>query len=240
MAVKKMGTMTKKAGFYHLILIICNISLICFTLYVTRNAIDDFENVIYSQRNHYKTYAITQMSQYYFNSEDYKKNDGLGLAKFLGKTLNGTDEAGLLCNWEPEKGFPIVWIGGNSSFHKYVVCKSFKEAIELSDSLKITHLSDNLKIYESLLAYQTTNDRKPVIVTTIDGAKYLVTWVIIPSPNPKSAKHVFIVYTPTANMDVLVENTRIKYVWLFSGATLLAGMILMWLPIAITLKKKEI
>jgi len=228
----------KKNGLYHLIFITCNILLVIFTLYITRTAIDDFENVMYSQRNHYKTFAITQMSQYYYNSERYKIDNGLGLAKFLNSTLQD-NEAGILCTWEPEKGFPVLAIEGNPSFHKYAACKSFRDGIRLSDSLGITDKKENLKIYNSLINYQVTNDKKPIIAVRRDGTKFLVTWVIIPSPNPKIAKYVFIVYTPTVNLDILIENTRIKYVWLFSGATLLAGMILVLIPIALTYNKKE-
>jgi hypothetical protein len=228
----------KKNRLYHLIFITCNILLVIFTLYITRTAIDDFENVMYFQRNHYKTFAITQMSQYYYSEKYTTDSSDLGLAKFLNGTLQD-NEAGILCSWEPEKGFPVLWIEGNPDFHKYAACNSFRDGIKLSDSLGITPEKENLKIYNAIINYQVTNDKKPLIVTRGDGTKFLVTWVIIPSPNPKIAKYVFIVYTPTINLDILIEGTRVKYVWLFSGATLLAGMILVLIPIALTYNKKE-
>lgn len=229
----------KKHSIYHLLLILCNVLLVSFTLYLTRTSISDFENIIYSERNHSKTFGITQMAQDYYNSIDYQKNTcDQKLAIFLNKTL-GPDEAGIFCIWDPKDGFPLLTIAGNPSFHKYAGCESFLDGIKLSDSLKITPIIENLKVYESLLNYQTTNDKKPIIVIRGDGTKFLVTWVVIPSPNPKTAKYVFIVYTPTDSMDMLIDNTRIKYVWLFSGATLLAGMILVLIPIALTSKKKE-
>jgi hypothetical protein len=234
----KISMKNKKQGLLILTLIICNILLVCFTLFVTRTAIDDFENTIYSQRNHYKTYAITEMSKFYFRS--IQENDSDGLSKFLKTTIHReNNEAGILCAWKPDEGFPVIWIGGNPDFRKYSICKSFKEGIKMSDSLGITPLKENLKVYQAISNYQTTNDRKPIIVNRGDGTKFLVTWVIIPSPDPKIAQYVFIVYTPTANLDVSIKDTREKYVWLFSGATLLAGMVLILIPIALTNKKKE-
>jgi hypothetical protein len=223
-----------KKRFYPLwFLIICNILLVIGTLYITRHAIDDFEYTVFSQRNHYKTNAITKMANFYYHSPEFKKENGIGLGKFLTRTATDEDEGYFLFKWEPKKGFPILYIGGNKTFQKYYNADNFIKAIDLSDSLKIINKSQFNELLFKLYSYQTTNDLSPTIITQRNGLRYLLTWVIIPAPNSKDAEFLCLVFTPTTTIDDLVASTKLRYIWLFSGATALSGIMLVLIPLVL-------
>jgi hypothetical protein len=216
-----------------LALIVCNILLVLGTLYVTRNAFYDFENVSYSQRSHYKTYTITQMAAHYYGSKEFQSQSDASLGEFLSRTITDPNEGCFLFKWEPENGFPIICIEGNKIFQKYYAAGTFKAGIILAETSGIIARSELLPIYNKISTYQLTVDNEPSIITQFNGYKYLVTWTIIPAPNPFTAKYLYVVFTPTSTITGMLTSLRWKYIWLFSGATMLAGVVLVIIPIVV-------
>ena len=119
-------------------LIISNLLLLIGTLYITRHAISDYEFISYSQRNHYKAVAMSQMANAYLRSPDYRLQDGGGMGRFLEHTVHDNTELFFLFNWEPEKEFPLVYVGGSSTLAaRWKDIKSLKDGFEKADRLNI-------------------------------------------------------------------------------------------------------
>jgi hypothetical protein len=214
-----------------LLLIICNIVLVLGNLYVTRHAFYDLEHTIYSQRTFYKAQAMSRMGNYYYETHQAVSDASFG--EFITLTITDPTEAHFLTRYDIEKGFPIVWIGGNARFKRYQTYGSIQNSIEVADSLGIISKDQTLAFYDQLKSFVLTNDKQPYIVEAKDGVRYLLTWVIIPEPAAGMAKYVYFTLTPTTSLSGRIDDLKAKYVWLFSGSALLSGMMLVLIPIII-------
>jgi hypothetical protein len=215
-------------------LIIFNIVLLIGTLYVTRHAISDYEFISYSQRNHFKSVAMLQMANAYLHSPAYKFDDGVGMGKFLEQTTHDKTESFMLFKWEPEKGFPIIYIGGNRTAQKYYDVGNLKASLETSNRLGTTQKAETDALYNKILTCTPSiNLSAPYILTGADGVKYLATWVIIPTPVPSKAIYLYMAFTPTASIDTAILEIKNRYIWLFGFATALAGIMLVLIPMVI-------
>ena len=219
-----------------LLLIIANIVMMSFTLYVTRTGIKDFEYVSYSQREKYKSVAMMQMSNAYLRSVDFKKYDGLGMGRFLESTVHDQSELFFIFKWDTSNAFPLVYVGGNKALvSRWQTIKNLKDGYERADYFGIIPKDQTEYIYNEILNCRPSADAKnPSIVKEQTGSKYLVTWVIIPTPLPENARYIYMTFTPTSSIDSAVENIQDKYTVLFALATLLAGLMLVLVPIVIS------
>lgn len=214
-----------------LLLIVCNIVLVLGTLYVTRHAIYDLEYSIYSQRSHFKSLALTRMSEYYYRTT---KNITEGnLAKFLSGTISDPGEIHILASFDIEKNFPVLWIGGDPSFQKYISNGTLLRTIDAMDSLDVVSKKEFLEFLGHIKSYTLTNDYTPEILLFNNNIKYLVTWVIIPEPTPGGAKYLYVTFTPSTALSFSLEAMRGKYIILFSCAVLVAGMMLILIPLTV-------
>jgi hypothetical protein len=215
-------------------LIIFNIVLLLGTLYITRHAVSDYEFISYSQRNHYKSVAMFQMSNAYLHSLAFKTEDGVGMGKFLEQTMHDNTEIFMIYRWEPEKGFPIVYIGGNQIAQKYYDAGNLKDGFAMANRLGIAPKEQTAALYDKILTCTPSTDiNSPYILTSANNTKYLATWVIIPTPFPSKAVYLYMTFTPTASIDVSIVEIKNRYVWLFSIATTLAGVMLVLIPMVI-------
>jgi hypothetical protein len=214
-----------------LLLIVCNIVLVLGTLYVTRHALYDLEYSIYSQRSHFKSLAMTRMADYYY--EHNNNITGSELAKFLNGTISDQSEVHILATFDTDKNFPLIWIGGDPNFQKYAVNKNLLQAIDAADSLDIVSKKEFNGFIGHIKSYTLPSDYTPEIVIFNNHIKYLITWVIIPEPIPGGAKYLYVAFTPATELAFSLEAARGKYTILFSGSILLAGIMLVLIPLTV-------
>ena len=109
-----------------------------------------------------------------------------------------------------------------------------KDGFEKADKLDIIPHKQTEPLYNKILnCVPSTDIHNPEVIVETNGTKYLVTWVIVPAPSPKEALYLYITYTPTASIDISILAIRNKYVWLFSLATALTGVMLILIPMVI-------
>jgi len=209
------------------LLIACLLTLSGLNLFISGSIFEDLQKVVLDKRTNYNSRALKQIGMSYL--QEHPEITGADLGKYLDKIILDEHTSNFLIQHDSTQSYNLVWHRVEREHDIYSTMKTLPEMLAYMDKNYPEDAVDRKYFLHSLQNYRETTTQS-LIVNDHTEKEYLLTWIIIPSPNPKKAEYIFYSMAPTLNILYDISNYEIKYQFLFFSMILCTLAMFVILP----------